>query len=611
MAESNTIPAGNNGNNSKPQSLPGTKSLSRAQQLNKLYALPAPLRTFPLPTFVPHNPLSLFHVLYAWLSQAIQRPSSHFEIPYQGWFSPETRSIHVTDMRSVRGLWEQGFYGKGSLSRSEPSWLDREKARKGAKSSVTSEEITRKRRVERQQAKWERARKEREAIEQKLLEEAEAALTKAQTPDQSPSEISRDKTPENPADFGSPVGPLELLALPNSPRDVLRPPQNAVEVATIQITTPDTEPISNLHSDALWTRAAPTGPLELLALPNSQSELVSLLTASNENGDINGEAKVMVDAELDSSSSEENTEHNPHDAALHLDGLPKEETPYLNGDAHKSNGTANGSHGDHDPGHMNGNISNGSANGTATPKMKRQKSVRFSPTVEQNTFIHTEPPRPERTVTPVTKVDEEPPVIVNQEHFQLTMEEAFFLSYGLGALQVMDPDTKAPLSNEELFTLFRKTSYFPPRLLDAELAPDDPFLVSYLVYHHFRSLGWVVRGGIKFSVDYLLYNRGPVFSHAEFAILILPSYSDPYWSSNAQLQNYVKRKEKRGNWAWLHGINRVQAQVKKTLVLVYVDIPRPLSPQEKENDLGVDGVLARYKIREFVLKRWLSNRMRD
>src|SRR5436190_16084797 len=84
---------------------------SKAQQLNKLYALPAPLRTFPLPTFLPHNPISIFHLLYAWVSQTINPPSSHPDILYQGWFSPETRSVHVTDSESIQALWQQGFYG--------------------------------------------------------------------------------------------------------------------------------------------------------------------------------------------------------------------------------------------------------------------------------------------------------------------------------------------------------------------------------------------------------------------------------------------------------------------------------------------------------------------
>src|SRR5580692_8874553 len=45
---------------------------------------------------------------------------------------------------------------------------------------------------------------------------------------------------------------------------------------------------------------------------------------------------------------------------------------------------------------------------------------------------------------------------------------------------------------------------------------DNPFFINYVVYHHYRSLGWVVKGGIKFCVDYLLYKRGPVFTHAEY-----------------------------------------------------------------------------------------------
>ena len=44
---------------------------------------------------------------------------------------------------------------------------------------------------------------------------------------------------------------------------------------------------------------------------------------------------------------------------------------------------------------------------------------------------------------------------------------------------------------------------------------DNPFLISYVAYHHYRSLGWVVKTGIKFCVDWLLYKRGLVFSHAE------------------------------------------------------------------------------------------------
>lgn len=63
-----------------------------------------------------------------------------------------------------------------------------------------------------------------------------------------------------------------------------------------------------------------------------------------------------------------------------------------------------------------------------------------------------------------------------------------------------------------------QSAYLPPTLppiLDQALQFDNLFLINYIVYHHYRSLGWVVKGGIKFCVDYLLYKRGPVFTHAE------------------------------------------------------------------------------------------------
>lgn len=50
---------------------------------------------------------------------------------------------------------------------------------------------------------------------------------------------------------------------------------------------------------------------------------------------------------------------------------------------------------------------------------------------------------------------------------------------------------------------------------EQDFAPDNPFMLHYATLHHYRSLGWVIKSGIKFCADYLLYKRGPVFSHAE------------------------------------------------------------------------------------------------
>jgi len=354
------------------------------------------------------------------------------------------------------------------------------------------------------------------------------------------------------------VGPLELLALPNSLRPYFtREYPNHVETPTTRHLA-----ISQIHLESLPDAKINGNVL----LTSKELEINSHTTLDDV--EIVGGSETNEDTVDDSIHSEETTETN---------GTPP-------------NGSV---------------LSNESP---ATPKMKRQKSVRFSPTVEKNTFLQSEPPSPERAAIGSNSVEEEPLVIQNQEHLQLTLEEAFFLSYALGAISIFDPESRAPISNEDLFYLFRKTSYFPPRL-NSSLSPDDPFMMNYVVYHHYRSLGWVVRSGIKFSVDYMLYNRGPVFSHAEFGVVILPSYSDPYWTSDPFLEKYSKEKQQR-TWAWMSCINRVITQVKKTLILTYVDVPKPLSAHEEKN-LGIDGVLARYKVREIVMKRFAANRMRD
>jgi len=129
------------------------------------------------------------------------------------------------------------------------------------------------------------------------------------------------------------------------------------------------------------------------------------------------------------------------------------------------------------------------------------------------------------------------------------------------------------------------------------------------VYHHFRSLGWVVRDGVKFAVDYLLYQKGPAFNHANFSVIVLPTYTHAHWFETPERARMVEKKQAKNSWHWLHCVNRVQNHVVKTLVLVYVDVPPPLEIGAGEEDIGA--LLKRYKVREFCVQRWSHNRNRD
>ncbi|QRW03009.1 tRNA intron endonuclease, catalytic C-terminal domain [Ceratobasidium sp. AG-Ba] len=184
----------------------------------------------------------------------------------------------------------------------------------------------------------------------------------------------------------------------------------------------------------------------------------------------------------------------------------------------------------------------------------------------------------------------------DMEHLQLTLQEAYFLAWGLDCLRILDPEDGQYLSAESLLSTFMSVHTIQlPDLPPEEARPDNPFLVNYVVYHHYRSLGWVVRGGIKFCVDYMLYKRGPVFTHAEFALVVIPVYDDPddQATSPFRLQN-----TERFSWTWLSTINRINTQVKKTLILVYVTIPPVATMSQKV--LATPDCLQHYSVREVV-----------
>lgn len=148
------------------------------------------------------------------------------------------------------------------------------------------------------------------------------------------------------------------------------------------------------------------------------------------------------------------------------------------------------------------------------------------------------PAAPTPTLDPAS---EEPPPAwqLEAEHLQLQPEEAFFLHFALGCLSIRrhdplalasEPATSAPLSILSAFELFLLDGHAWPLLpspttdlalslsgVDPRLSRfDSPFLVSYASYHHFRSMGWVVRSGVKFCTEWVLYGPGgPVGGHAE------------------------------------------------------------------------------------------------
>lgn len=76
-----------------------------------------------------------------------------------------------------------------------------------------------------------------------------------------------------------------------------------------------------------------------------------------------------------------------------------------------------------------------------------------------------------------------------EERLLLTLQEAFFLSYALGCLQVVNGNEL--LKIQQCWQLFSET--------------DKNFETKYIVYHYYRAKGYVVKPGIKFGGDYCKY----------------------------------------------------------------------------------------------------------
>lgn len=160
--------------------------------------------------------------------------------------------------------------------------------------------------------------------------------------------------------------------------------------------------------------------------------------------------------------------------------------------------------------------------------------------------------------SPAAELSTETQHLEDVEHLQLTLTEAFFLAWIFDCLTIQDAFTGEQMSLQEIWMSFQT-----PALLTTPTKPcphfENSFLIHYVIYHHYRSLGWVVKGGMKFCVNYLLYKRGPVFTHAEFALVVCPVYEDPEEAQSATgMQNRSPF-----SWSWLSTINRVNSQAQK------------------------------------------------
>lgn len=129
-----------------------------------VYKDPLPYNIEVLPPLAIHNPISIIYYLYCLIKAHPKQDIHKGELLNDG-------TVKITDPKSAKALWSRGFFGKGTLSRSEPSWYGRTMRRLGLDGGeLTFEELTELRRQRRREFK-----RERDLIEKKQLLEKRLA----------------------------------------------------------------------------------------------------------------------------------------------------------------------------------------------------------------------------------------------------------------------------------------------------------------------------------------------------------------------------------------------------------------------------------------------------
>lgn len=130
----------------------------------------------------------------------------------------------------------------------------------------------------------------------------------------------------------------------------------------------------------------------------------------------------------------------------------------------------------------------------------------------------------------------------------------------------------------------------------------NSFMLNYVTFHYYRTEGWVVRSGILYGVNWMLYREGPVFSHAIHGVHT--SHSIEICGSK-----YVEDVR----WNEVLSDIRLHHQVKKGWVISRVDGKFDGLSDDELCRIYRDPVdaLKRFTVHDRILKRWVPSRTRE
>ncbi|CAH1453231.1 unnamed protein product [Lactuca virosa] len=178
----------------------------------------------------------------------------------------------------------------------------------------------------------------------------------------------------------------------------------------------------------------------------------------------------------------------------------------------------------------------------------------------------------------------------DKQWFQLTVEEAFYLSFSLNCIKIVTGDNVIKTNNElwDYINMTSKRVSFPD---------------FFKAYSHLRAKNWVVRSGCQYGVDFVAYCHHPSLVHSEYGVLVFPEWNrNQNWNGNED-GNGIGNDRLRV-WSDFQCMLRLSGSVAKTLLILYVN-------RNGENgEIGVDSpcCLGNYSVEERTITRWNPER---
>ena len=186
---------------------------------------------------------------------------------------------------------------------------------------------------------------------------------------------------------------------------------------------------------------------------------------------------------------------------------------------------------------------------------------------------------PSSSETEESDVKEESDATEDIPSFQLSLEECFFLHHVMGTINVYFNDRPITGRNE-LWQLLKQAQ---------DRMDETMFIARYAAYFYFRSKGWVVKDGLKFGSDFVLYKDGPKFNHSLFCVTIIRV------SHHGQIETKLPPR-------YLSGLVRVSKSVQKHPIVCYVKLP-----DREEVSFDDPIVISKCTIRCVHIERWDSD----